>query len=326
MDSRFSSYTIAGMKHSDQKSIWPEDLVRYKEILDNNPNYAVLAEEDKVRIADRIMHSTYADLTDNWAFKWVFLNNPDQLIMLLKDILEEDIIDIEYLPNDALSATLTDKQAAMDVTCKTSDGRQFVVEMQTNRKTDFKNRLFYYGASAIHRQVKAGSKKYIYDSVRVIAILDFITKHSDEPKDKILFHYEFLESETKEIYGAQMRLYMLELPRMQKAIKDQNNLDEWCYMFRNFPKFVGIPKEVNPRFHKLMETIRISNMTDEQKKDYFKSSIDDDEREDIAQANFEYGKAEGRAEVAKNLLAMGLSPEQVSQATGLTDEEIKAIS
>ena len=36
------------MKHYDPKSIWPEDLVRYKEILDNNPNYAVLAEEDKV--------------------------------------------------------------------------------------------------------------------------------------------------------------------------------------------------------------------------------------------------------------------------------------
>ena len=183
MECRFSSYIIVGMKRYDPKSIWPEDLVRYKEILDNNPNYAVLAEEDKVRIADRIMHSTYADLTDNWAFKWVFLNNPDLLIMLLKDILEEDIVSIEYLPTDALAATLTDKQAAMDVTCKTSDGRQFVVEMQTNRKIDFKNRLFYYGASAIHRQVKAGSKKYFYDSVRVIAILDFITKHSDEPKD-----------------------------------------------------------------------------------------------------------------------------------------------
>ena len=117
------------MKRYDPKSIWPEDLVRYKEIL------------------------------------------------------EEDIIGIEYLPTDALAATLTDKQAAMDVTCKTSDGRQFVVEMQTNRKIDFKNRLFYYGASAIHRQVKAGSNKYFYDSVRVIAILDFITKHSDEPKD-----------------------------------------------------------------------------------------------------------------------------------------------
>ena len=317
------------MKHTAISSIWPEDLVRYKEILDNNPNYAVLAEEDKVRIADRIMHSTYADLTDNWAFKWVFLNHPDLLIMLLKDILEEDIIDIEYLPSDGLAANLLDKQAAMDVTCKTSDGRQFVVEMQTNRKIDFKNRLFYYGASAIHRQVKAGSNKYFYDSVRVIAILDFITKHSDEPKDKILFRYEFREVETQELYGTQMRFYMLELPRMQKAIKDQNNLDEWCYMFRNFPKFVGIPEEVNPRFHKLMETIRISNMTDEQKKDYFKSSIDDDEREDIAQANFEYGMEEGAAknsrEIAAKLLAIGLSPEQISQATGLTVEEVKGL-
>ena len=36
------------MKHTAISSIWPEDLVRYKEILDNNPNYAVLAEEDKV--------------------------------------------------------------------------------------------------------------------------------------------------------------------------------------------------------------------------------------------------------------------------------------
>ena len=134
-----------------------------------------------------------------------------------------------------------------------------------------------------------------------------------------------------------MRLYMLELPRMQKAIKEQNNLDEWCYMFRNFPKFVGIPEEVNPRFHKLMETIRISNMTDEQKKDYFKSSIDDDEREDIAQANFEYGKEEGRAEgrvegatqtsreIAAKMKAKRIPPTEIAEITGLSEEEIAVL-
>ena len=122
-----------------------------------------------------------------------------------------------------------------------------------------------------------------------------------------------------------MRLYMLELPRMQKAIKDQNNLDEWCYMFRNFPKFVGIPEEVNPRFHKLMETIRISNMTDEQKKDYFKSSIDNDEREDIAQANFEYGMEESARLIATKMKADGVKPEMVQRYTGLSEEEIAAL-
>lgn len=103
---------------------------------------------------------------------------------------------------------------------------------------------------------------------------------------------------------------------MKKAGTELNKLEEWCYMFRNIPNFVGIPKEVNPRFHKLMDIARINNMSDEERKNYFSSSLDDNEREDIA-------KAEA---IAKKLLAMGLSPEQVSQATGLTDKEIMAIS
>ena len=317
------------MKTNDSKSTWPAELVQYKEILDANPNYTSLSEEDKIGIAERIMNSTYADLTDNWAFQWVFLNNPDLLIMLLNDILDEDIIGIEYLPNQGLAATVSDKQAAVDVSCRTSDGRQFIVEMQNNRKTDFRSRLFYYGAKAIQRQVKAGDKKYIYDSVRVIAIQNFVTAHNKAPKDKILFRYEFRETEINELYGTQMRLYILELPRMKRAVTEQNNLEEWCYMFENFPNFVGIPAEVNPRFHKLMDTIRIDNMTDEEKRKYFISSIDDEEREDIAKANFDYGRAEGEAAkaeaIAKKLLAMGLTLAQVAEGTGLSVEEVEAL-
>jgi len=317
------------MKTNDSKSTWPAELVQYKEILDANPNYTSLSEEDKIGIAERIMNSTYADLTDNWAFQWVFLNNPDLLIMLLNDILDEDIIGIEYLPNQGLAATVSDKQAAVDVSCRTSDGRQFIVEMQNNRKTDFRSRLFYYGAKAIQRQVKAGDKKYIYDSVRVIAIQNFVTAHNRAPKDKILFRYEFRETEINELYGTQMRLYILELPRMKRAVTEQNNLEEWCYMFENFPNFVGIPAEVNPRFHKLMDTIRIDNMTDEEKRKYFISSIDDEEREDIAKANFDYGRAEGEAAkaeaIAKKLLAMGLTLAQVAEGTGLSVEEVEAL-
>ena len=69
----------------------------------------------------------------------------------------------------------------------------------------------------------------------------------------------------------------------------------------------------------------------------FSSSIDDNEREDIAKANFDYGKEEGRAEgiaegeaakakaIAKKLLAMGLPVEQVAEGTGLSVEEVKAL-
>jgi len=130
-----------------------------------------------------------------------------------------------------------------------------------------------------------------------------------------------------------MRLYMLELPRMKKAGTELNKLEEWCYMFRNFPNFVGIPKEVNPRFHKLMDIASINNMSDEERKNYFSSSLDDNEREDIAKANFDYGKEEGLAEgeaakaeaIAKKLLAMGLTLAQVAEGTGLSVEEVEAL-
>ena len=324
---------LAAMKKNYSKGIWPAELVQYKEIIDANPNYSSYTEEEKILLADRIMNSTYADLTNNWAFQWVFLNNPEPLIMLLADILEEDIVSISYLPNQGLAATVNDKQASLDVICHTSDGRQFIVEMQNNRKSDFRSRIFFYGASAIHRQVKAGDIKYNYDSVRVIAIQNFITSHGVVPRNKILFHYEFRETDTQELYGTQLRLYMLELPRMKKAGTELNKLEEWCYMFRNFPNFVGIPKEVNPRFHKLMDIARINNMSDVERKNYFSSSLDDNEREDIAKANFDYGKEEGRAEgeaakaadIAKRLLSMGLTVEQVSEGTGLSVKEVEAL-
>ena len=37
------------------------------------------------------------------------------------------------------------------------------------------------------------------------------------------------------------------------------------------------------------------------------------------------GMAKGRAEVARNLLAMGMSWSQIMQATGLTEEELKQL-
>ena len=82
-----------------------------------------------------------------------------------------------------------------------------------------------------------------------------------------------------------------------------------------------------------MDIAHINNMSDEERKNYFSSSLDDNEREDIAKANFDYGKEEGRAEgeaakaeaIAKKLLAMGLTLAQVAEGTGLSVEEVEAL-
>ena len=82
---------------------------------------------------------------------------------------------------------------------------------------------------------------------------------------------------------------------------------------------------------KLFSAAEFANMTIEQQTDY--EIVMRTELDIIAEKNYarETGRAEGRAEgaaktsreIAAKMLAMGLSPEQISQATGLTDEEIK---
>ena len=86
-----------------------------------------------------------------------------------------------------------------------------------------------------------------------------------------------------------------------------------------------------------MDIARINNMSDEERKNYFSSSLDDNEREDIAKANFDYGKEEGRSEgraegeaskarsVAKGLIEEGISNEVIQRVTGLSEEEVEAL-
>ena len=131
---------------------------------------------------------------------------------------------------------------------------------------------------------------------------------------------------------------MLELPRIKApaGISD-NKLEEWCYFFRNLPTFVGVPKDINPRFYKIMDKLRIKDMTDSERAEYFRSGLDDNEREEIARANFDYGKEEGleegeargraeeKLENARKMLEGGIDMALIEKITGLSSQEVKKL-
>ena len=71
----------------------------------------------------------YMDWKVDWAFKKVF-SDKEVASKLLRDILREDIVDIEFLSNEIPALSEKDKRARLDVICQTSDGRSFVCEMQ----------------------------------------------------------------------------------------------------------------------------------------------------------------------------------------------------
>ena len=102
--------------------------------------------------------------------------------------------------------------------------------------------------------------------------------------------------------------------------------DCWIYIMKNMNMFEQMPfSEKYPVFRKLAEIGDLRKLSREELELY-----DEDiknMRDIYATRKFDEkrGMAEGKAEVARNLLAMGMSWTQIIQATGLTEDQLKQL-
>ena len=86
-------------------------------------------------------------------------------------------------------------------------------------------------------------------------------------------------------------------------------------------------------FDRLFEEAEIARFTPQEQREYeaskkayrdIKNSVDTAKREGIAEG-MEKGMKQRSLEIARNLLSLGLPVDQITQATGLTEEEIKQL-
>ena len=100
----------------------------------------------------------------------------------------------------------------------------------------------------------------------------------------------------------------------------------WIYIMKNMNMFEQMPfSEKYPVFRKLAEIGDLRKLSREELELY-----DEDiknMRDIYATRKFDEkrGMAKGKAEVARNLLAMGMSWTQIMQATGLTEDQLKQL-
>lgn len=148
-----------------------EQFLLYRKMVDEHERYAALSEQQKRELLENILCRPYMDLLCDWAFKHVFGHDKEALMMLLRDLLPLDIIDIEYESNELDRLHADAKASTMDVVCKLVNNERVIVEMQ-----------------------------HEFRSVYLICFTDYILKHTICPKDKLVFVYDFLEQETGELY------------------------------------------------------------------------------------------------------------------------------
>jgi len=87
----------------------------------------------------------YLDPKADLTFKKIFGEHPDLAMSLLNALLPfseaQKITEIEYLPAELTPDNPMRKNSIVDVRCKATDGRQFIVEMQMEWTTAFKQRF-----------------------------------------------------------------------------------------------------------------------------------------------------------------------------------------
>lgn len=321
-----------------------------RRLIDNDQRFKEMSEEEKDNYAQSLAIPEYLDLTCDWAFKYLFQNHPDILIMLLNDILQENITSIEFKNTELAKEAQKDKKILFDLLCKTPTGT-ILVEMQKASRSDQRARLFFYGSRLINRQVKKGDDDYVLTPVKVICIMNYEDAHPDSPEDKILYHYRIQEVDTAEPFGNQISFYLLELPRIMHYTDEYDSpVAGWCRIFRNFAIFAKSRPEKDAVFNKLERAMRVSGLDDNEIDNYFSVMLTEKEMRPYIEGakqqgyreghqegfkhGMEKGKTEGKAEgrdaamidVAESLLALNMPVEQIVRITGLPLERIKSLS
>jgi hypothetical protein len=88
-----------------------------------------------------------------------------------------------YLPTEHLGLDSEHKKVAQDLECISTDGQHFIVEMQQEIESDFRDRMAFYAFRASIENVHAG-QRYALRCAYTIVILDGIL----HPKEQHFLH------------------------------------------------------------------------------------------------------------------------------------------
>ena len=268
-------------------------------------------------------------IMDDW-FKRTFGTEPNKglLIMLLKELIpEHDIKDLTYVQQEHINPFPGKKDALIDVECVDIDGTRFIVEMQVARQRFFYERSLFYSTFGIQQQVeKSSSMDYGFPPVYFVGFMDF-SLH--EGSDRVLYRYSLRENETGEEMTGSLQFVFLELTNCRKALTPEATLlDNFCYALHNMEHLTDRPEELKEEiFKRLFKTI--ATFTPEERIKYENDmTTERDIQNYISYARekgLEEGRAEGRMETARNMLADEISIDLVAKYTGLSIEQVKEL-
>ena len=279
---------------------------------------------------------------DRW-FKRTFGWAPAKRLMqlLLQQLIpDRTITELSFGPQEHINPINRSKDIRLDVHCTDTNGNHFIVEVQLSEQSTFYERAVFNSTFVIQEQLPRGSTDWGFSPLYFIGILNFsIHKGSDQ----VLYRYRLKEVESGEDMTERIEYIFLELPNAINPDNDNSNaLVQLGFTLKHISEMTERPEWAKGEFYDLLfKSAEISNFAPRELKEYRKDmTTDRDIKNQIAfaeQKGKQRGREEGREEgrkkgiqealgnTARKLLKMGMSLDDVSEATGLSVEEIKAL-
>ena len=278
---------------------------------------------------------------------------------------EQVVKNVTYLNSEHVGDVYAESKAIFDVYCENEHGEKFIVEMQNAYQTYFKDRSLYYATFPIREQAPKGDNwNFKLQHVYVVALLNYDMNEEAFSHESINHDVGLLDKQTHKVFNNKLTFKYVEIARFNKDINElETNFDKWLYVLRNLSRLDNQPTYLrNEVFNRLFSQAEIARFDKKELKAYedslkayrdIKNSLDTAKEEGRAEGLAE-GRAEGHAEglaeglaegrakghaeglaegasekaltIARELLAMNMSIDNIKKVTGLTDDEIHNLS
>lgn len=267
---------------------------------------------------------------------------PEVTAAFIRDILELDVADAQIVEGSQPHSMAYEEDdlfsTAVDVRAKLHDGTEVIIEIQIRKQQYFLNRFHYYLANQLVENVQKlrqqGQTHKMYEQMEPVYGIAILEKSLLLDEEAAINKYWLTNSRSgkqlKAYYknGKHQNLLQVAFLELDKYNKDENLTDagrQWLEFFGNLP-FTKAPSQAVAHADSLLDS---SSWTKEEK-----TMIDERIRiqenydmtlETAIDEAHEEGLVQGRKQLVCEMISRGMTPDLISEMTGLSLEEIETL-
>ena len=248
------------------------------------------------------------------------------LISFLKSVLKlplDEYTDIQISDPHLKREYPGDKLAILDVKIKTKTEKWINIELQLQIAPEMRERIVLYASKMVAAQIDSGDDYNVIKQVISIVITGEILIPEHNEYHDIFTYYS---SKTNAEFTDLTEIHTLELPKLPKE-SDGTDLYDWLeFINANSEEELAMLAAKSPQMEAPIEKLLEINQDKEARMHFEareKQRRDSMARERGARQEGERNKA---FDIAKKLLGMKLSIDDIVKATGLSHEDVKGLS